>query len=440
MVSLPPDVMANHPEWAGLVDVNGNIDPNSTPQAQANRQVQAGFSTPPPVTMPAQGPPAFVPVPQPYGGVGLPQSSAFGNMPLTAPGVPFPATPPVVNNGSPITAQWQANQNLIAKQQQDISLNKAVPLLQPLMTGATTDYLNAKQTNLGAQNAYLAEQMRANEQQRNAQVGIQAAKQNTGDITAVAQAQRERDNTDYRYRLAGLATPIDVKMPMGFTGQLPPGVRVQLQTLGDQLTAKAKDADAMEQFNLNAAKLYADQTGQAVTAADIAKGRVQLTLDMATAAAKLAGWDTQEASLAVKATGEPPYAGAVWDDTTSSWTDANTAAFNKAKAKKDQDFEMQGALGSIPAGTLMQMATMTDAEGNPSPTISMEQLRTGLIAGGMNPATAEFYVTQAAAQLAKAKGGTRAPPPPPPGSGFPTPAAAAPPNLGILGAPGQTVR
>lgn len=294
---------------------------------------------------------------------------------------------PGAQSGQP-AAQWQAQGNATMATSAFLDSQRNALAFQPQVTAADSNVLNAQGANIQANRAYLDEQLRASQMQQQAQQKIQAAKSNTADIIAVGREQNLRNNSDSLYSLAGLKAPVDLQLPADYKGELPPGTRMKLQTLADWLSEKASDADTMEKFNVEAARIHAANTGQDVTAAQVAAGRVHLTLDELDNAAKAAGLNAQSAALQVQASKQPPAPGLVWNQYKNSWTSAEQEQYDGKMYGGQLNNANNTPLGGIPAGTLVQMYT-SGVIADP------EQLRQGLVDGGMDPSAANYYVAQA---------------------------------------------
>ncbi len=269
--------------------------------------------------LPTRAPPQL-----PYPG----QSSSMRGAPLTPnnTGMPYPAIPPSTDFGDPMQAQWEAGMNLLDARGIQLSAQRAYEGMKPMAWTAKGNVLDARQKALGAQSLYLSEQGRNNATRLSEEQAIQTARNNPTDVLAVARAQRERDNTDYRYRLAGLSTPIEITRPDGFQGPLPPGIRDRLESIADKLTRQSTDKEKVRKYNEEAARIASASAGQEVTAADIAQGRIALTLEQAERAVKYAGYDVDQAQLAEAATKMPPAPGLSWDAEGGQWVNTGELA------------------------------------------------------------------------------------------------------------------
>lgn len=305
---------------------------------------------------PPQGLPGQLQPPQFAGAGGLQSPGAPG-----APSNPYTSAP-----NSNAQGQWDASQASMGAQQAYLQGQQGLLGLQPQAIAAKANVLQAQQNQLGAQSAYLAEQTRANAQRLQSQQGIQAAQSNVPDILAVARAQNQRNSQSYIYRLGGLPAPVEVEMPPGYQGPMPPGVVARLQTLAEVLTKQANDEDVMLKFNEEAARIRSANSGLEVTAAEIASGRVQLTLDEAELAVQRLGLNAQLAGLAEKQSRQPPAPGLTFDEESGQWlTYAQVRQNNldRQTALGDQKDAAErikrGDYGSLSLDTLTSMLTET---------------------------------------------------------------------------------
>mgnify|MGYP001558103123 CR=1 FL=1 len=377
------DLLAKYPDRAGMfTQTLANLPQQPAPPMPA----------PPPVPAPPMpAPPTFAPPPVPQ-----PQ--------LTAPGVPFPAIPPAVGgmNINPQIAEWEALQNSIAAAQQVVAAKEKTLGLIPEARAASAALDAARLQDVAANRAYLTEQERANTQRKQEEQGIQAAKQNVGDIASVAYAQRQRQNYAYRYALAGLAVPIEIDVPQGWEGPLPKGVAARLRTLADILQENSNNAEAMRRFNIEAARIKSANTGLDVTVADIARGKVALKLEEAEHAVELAQLKSRAADIAVQAAKQPPREaiGMVWDEITNTWQSPLQAGFNETQAMKQLQLQLQG-IGAYPIGTLRGFATQETPDGGW--VLSINDFRNALLAQGLPPSIVDIEVANVEAVRAKAK-------------------------------------
>lgn len=302
--------------------------------------------------------------------------------------------------GGPIANTWQANQNALAAGASYIQAQQNVLGALPQKRAADANVLNAQDADVTANRAYLNEQLRASQAAMQAEQKIQAAKANTGDQIAVAQEQNLRNNGKYKYQLAGMSIPVEINLPPDFNGRLPPGVQQKLQTLSEILTDKENDADKMRQFQVEAARIHAANTGLDVKVADIARGRVSLTIDELEAAARAAGLTSQAADLQVQAAQQPPSPGLVWNQVKNKWTSSEEANYDMKQYTDDFANAQSGYWGNVPMGTLSQWAV--------SGTINDAQYREALISQGIAPTLADKYVAQAAYDRQQRESGNNA--------------------------------
>ena len=281
-------------------------------------------------------------------------STSTGTLPVSTANQPYAAATPAVTGGSPSVANWEAQQNLLQARQQLIGTQQANAALQPSAAAAQSNVLSAQNKQVDAQRAYLAEQQRFNEQKRADELAVQAAAQNPTDILTVARAQYERNQYGYRYNIAGLPAPIEVKLPPGYTGPIPVGVMQRLQTMAEVMADKFKDRETLDAFNIEAARIKSANTGLEVSAAQIASGKVQLSLDEAEAAMQRAQMLVSQSELAVQASTQPPAPGLVWDDIAQEWV--NPAVLDQRKAQYSQAQEnLGGQYASFSQSELMEM-------------------------------------------------------------------------------------
>ena len=307
-MELPPDILAAHPDWAAIL--NG---------APAPGGVSGGVSggAPPMPAMPGGG--------------------------MPAPGGAQPMPP----GGSPIVADWNATQALIGANTNLQNQQGALATLKETQQiPAAANLLDARATQNTAGSAFLQEQQRANEALRANQLLLKDASQNTGNILTVARAQAERNAANkYTYQLAGLTAPIEVELPENYAGPIPPGVVARLQTLAERIQDKNADEEAMWRFRTEAARIKYAETGIKVTEADIAAGRVGLTLDQAELAVERARIGVAAAQNALTASHEPPAPGLEWDDVTSEWVPSVTLKQRQAtRAEQEKDAKAREAL------------------------------------------------------------------------------------------------
>ena len=237
----------------------------------------------------------------------------------------------------PVGAQYAAATNVMNAQQADIDATRGYYDTQGTLIPYSAAELQAREAYNASRGAYLAEQTRALAAERAETAGIIEAKKDVGNIQNVALAERERAQYAYRYQLAGLPTPVEITLPEGHTGPLPAGVQARLRTLAEILEDKAKDASAMRKFNIEAARIHAETTGLAVTAAEIASGRVRLAIDEVELAMRRAGLDVNQATLDLnRAQQAPP--GMVLDEESNRYVtpaEARELAITRSRAAQD---------------------------------------------------------------------------------------------------------
>ena len=333
---------------------------------------------------------------QAQGGAGS-EYTSYGYGAPTPPPAPVPSA--TLPGMSPDAAQWSAQQQYLQAQQGYLNAKAGTLPAQQQYLQARSGVYDAQTVTLGkkaaqveASSAYLAEQTRANDAARAEQQGIQAAKQNVGDIIGVTRAQRDRDNQAYRYQLAGINTPIEIDLPEGYTGPVPAGMVGRLQTLAEKLTGIAADNEKMRKFSLEAARIkYAemgievDKAQLAEDAAGIQAGRAALTLDQAELAVTRAGLDVDQAGLRKSLAQMPPAPGYEYDDVTQQW-------MPKADLQQLQDYRKTVEGGQYGYFSVDALATET-VRG----TISEEELRRVLTAPppegkGLLPSTANVIL------------------------------------------------
>lgn len=300
-------------------------------------------------SLPGFSPATYAPPPLPHPG----QASSITGAPLTpnSTGLPYPAIPPSTNWGNPGVAGWEASMNLINAQQGKTALQRQYEAALPQKWNAEGNVLDARSRALTAQSGYLSEQARANAARMSAQQGITAAQQNGPNLIAAARGQRERDANDFKFRIAGLPTPIDITLPDNFSGDLPPGVRERIETIADKLTRQETNTDKMRQFNLEAARIATAAAGEEVTAADIAAGKVSLSLEGLEQAVRLAGLDVGDAELAAQATKLPPAPGLSWDEDGNQWV--NTSSLKDIQMRREAIKD--GPLGAFSIDQLISL-------------------------------------------------------------------------------------
>lgn len=322
---ISPDLLAAHPEWFSA-DTGGGAPMPSLPGYGDPNQNYSGFGYGAP--NPAAGP-AAVPV---------------------NPNMQQAASNQYAPNG-PIAGQYGAQQGLINASRDRLGAENAVLNATPEYIASQRNVQSAKYADAQANREYIAEQIRANEARLAEEAGIQAAKGNVQDITNVNRAQRERDNYAYRFELAGLKTPIEVKLPPGYKGKLPPGMVAKLESLADIMTEKAGDAEAMRRLTLEAARIKTATTGIAVTEAQLRSGDVALDIDELELAVKRAGLNQDAARLANDIAKMPPAPGMVFDEEANEWVQPGELASRQERRK----IEEQGDYGLWSVAGLQDM-------------------------------------------------------------------------------------
>jgi hypothetical protein len=189
------------------------------------------------------------------------------------------------------SAYYDAQGNVNTAQQGLIAPKQATIAAQANIYAA-----QGQQTN--AQRSFIGEQQRAEQARLGEIQGIQAASQNVEDIQNVARTARERSNTDYRYGVAGLDVPTDVKMPVGYNGPMPVGQRAALQTQEQAMTQQAQEHEAVRASHLKQAALAVDLIGTDVDRARNEAAKIGLTLDQAQLVVEMAQNQASAAGLA----------------------------------------------------------------------------------------------------------------------------------------------
>ena len=366
------------PTWAGNFEASAQpptFDPNYDPWANQAPTPQNPIS-----------PPIFA------GSAGLQVP------PGTPPGNTFPASSynPTFTQGSaqmtpgpnPMSAAWAADQEYLNAKQAEIEANKALLQKKTSLEGPAKENVYQKtEADIAANRSYLNEQLRASQAKQAELMAINAAKNDVGNILSVGKAQRQRDTMAYRYNLAGLPTPLEIKLPPDYTGPMPAGTVARLMTLQDILTEQHTDNEKMRQFAVEAARIHAANTGLDVSVAQIQSGRVALTLDEAEAAATLAGLNVAQSQLNKQKAGQPPSPGLEWDETTNMWTDKNTAAVHNAQLKQQTQNQLLGVWGS------MDLSTATSLYSQQPPKITEAEYRQVLsLKGFTDPNVQEVYI------------------------------------------------
>lgn len=349
-MELPPDILAAHPDWAAILNGGGMPPGGGAPMPGGAPPMPAMPGMPAPGGAPAQG------VPQ-------------------APG------------GSPIVADWNATRDLISANTNLQNQQSAMATLKETQQiPAARNLLDARAVQNTESSAFLQEQQRANEAMRANQLLLKDASQNTGNILTVARAQAERNAANkYTYQLAGLAAPIEVELPENYAGPIPPGVVARLQTLAERIQDKNADEEAMWRFRTEAARIKYAETGIKVTEADIAAGRVGLTIDQAELAVERARIGVAAATNALTASHEPPAPGLEWDDTTGDWVPSAILKQRQAtRAEQEKDAKAREALtkdGIYGTFTEAELVNLTSLNVISSAELSTELARRGYLQG-----------------------------------------------------------
>lgn len=376
---------------ANSIQDNGLGYAPMAPRANATADANAaGSPRAIPTATPYTQPGTLTPIGEPnYGTAPMMPGGGTANLPMPQSGI-----------GAGVGDQLlDAQKSVLAAQQNQLGANLALFGPRAALTEADRALLSAREADVNATKAYLAEQTRANAERIAEQLRIQQAEEDVGDKVAVSKAQRTRDSLNYRFDIAGLPTPIEIVLPPGFSGNLPPGVVQKLQTLAEILIDKASDDEKMRTFRIEAARIHSANTGLMVSEAEIARGRVALTLEEAEEAARLAGLMVDQAQLNLSLTQLPPEPGFVYDEVTDSWVEPAQASLNQAIRQDQLRNQALGPLSAVPVSTLMEMATIEP------PVINDQQLRNALIAQGLHPDAAESYVRLAGSRRASRNAG-----------------------------------
>ena len=325
----------------------------------------------PPTAIPRWPPgagPGWHPATPPGGGMIQPPQF-LGGAGLADPNYqPAPAAPSLGSimpqNGIPGgQSQFDADQAYIQAQQNLLGGKEALLGLQPMLQQSKQRELAAREAQSASQGAYLAEQTRANAERLAEQQAIQAAGGNVQDIMSVARAQSHRNSQAYIYRLGGMAAPVEVALPPGFKGPMPPGVVARLQTLAEILTDASKDKEVMRKFNEDAARIATARLGIEVDAAQIASGKTNLLLDEAEAVVQRLGLYADRAQLAQRQSRLPPAPGMEFDDESQQWVAASELrALRRERSRVEREAEANekpryGGLSGLSQDTLMSMLT-----------------------------------------------------------------------------------
>lgn len=194
------------------------------------------------------------------------------------------------------------------------------------VVAAQSKQLTADRNSTGASQAYLDEQKRATAAARADELAIEAARANTADVTATAEAQNARNNEAYKYTVGGLAQPTEVTLPNEGAGvALPPGVVPRIQSQEEILTDKAKQTQTLEGFTLDAAQQAANQAnidaqraGLDVTGAQLQATTANLNSQQANLAADRATLGVTQAQLNLDIAQTPP-PGQVYDSVSGTF-------------------------------------------------------------------------------------------------------------------------
>ena len=390
-IPLPPDIVAQYnltPE-----DLANIPPPGASLQTLQNWNLGVGN--------PTFVPPLPGPTPVTYSN--QPQqnpSVSAGTLPFTNSALPLPAQSPLVTGGNPLVAQHEAKQNLLGAQQEAAFRDRAVVQAFPAVKEAKTAEFAAREADVAANRKYLDIQTQANAERQAEFEKIKAARENTPNLIAAARGQRERDAYAYHYQLAGLPTPVEVKLPPGFKGPLPPGLVEKIQTFAEQFEDAAANAEQMRKFEIEAARIHSANTGLDVSVAAIRSGKVALTLDELEMAARAAGIDVNLANVALGAASLPPEAGMVWDEITNQWTTPLQAQLNQSEAlqeaQREQLRQKYGDYADVPNESLISSAYLFD-----TPIMSDDELQQVLLRRGMSQTTVNFWMSYINAQRAK---------------------------------------
>lgn len=370
---LSPELLALKPEWANL-----SPTPNPGPTSQLAPPAAPAPYTPPPAPAPTPTPtpapvqsssnfPTAVAPPSPRGGTAynpagretlesgqywddalgvwvFPDGNTYN--PTTQSWAFTPGTAGGTVAGGPVGAIHSAQSSVYDARQSEINAsNQYYDALRGLIPYSQAELDAREQANI-KQQAYIAEQLRALEAERAETQAIINAKSNVANIQAAARGQRERDNMAYRFQLAGLPAPVEVKLPPDHQGPLPPGVVARIQTLAEILEDKAKDAQAMRKFNVEAAKLQSEVAQTKVTAAQIASGRVRLDIDIVELAMRQAGLLTDQAELNLLRTKQGP-PGMVLDEEANEWVSPSEYRMRQAQRERAVNAALRQQQGGV---------------------------------------------------------------------------------------------
>lgn len=246
-------------------------------------------------------------------------------------------------------AQIQANAGVVAAQGNQNLANQSVVNAvngtfapRTAQIAAQGNVINQQQQLTSAQRAQIQQQQQVDAQRLAEEQRVQAAAANVADQTAVAQALNTRANEDYKYQLAGLATPAEVNTANGAdNSSLPVGTRAQLQTQEQLLTTKQGQNEKLRAIQLdqaqNIVKLAAtdvDAAQQAAARVGLTVAQAQLLVDQAQNAAAGAGVAVQQAQNAANQAG-------------IGVNQANLGVYNAATAVQQAAILPQGMAGYV---------------------------------------------------------------------------------------------
>lgn len=413
-ITLPPDTLAAHPEWDHIL--NGSQGQSyATPPANAgdwlpgapmpsmggwmgnaSQQSSGGLGGMAGQTASSLGTAAGSSAP-PGLGTWAGQGASIGGNPWDD--MRLPTVPPFDQFGNPNPAytEWNARNALRGAQGARNAAEQAYLNMRLQREGpAEQALLAARSRHLAAQSSYLEEQGRFLSQQQAEQASLYAARNNVQDLQNVAAGERLRESQTYRYRLAGLNAPIEVTMPPGYSGPMPLGTVAKIQTLAQQLETIYKNADDLEKFRVEAARIHSEQIGQEVTAADIARGSVALSLQEAELAVRQAGLQETQAQQNLQFANQPPAPGLVPytspDDGTFQWVTESQLRELQRIDTRNRNLQTAGELGiqGLSISQLLSYASEVNADG--TPVLSEQQLLDILNQRGTPPADVQIFV------------------------------------------------
>lgn len=319
----------------------------------------------------------------------------------------------------------------LGMREQELAARQALTERQAELIAAERDVSAATRAKLQAERELLALQEKHLNQRRAEEHAIQAAKGNVDDVIQLGRALAERGVLVQRAAVAGIAAPIEVKFPPGYTGPIPPGVVMRLQTLAEILSEVAEDKERLRKFEEEAAAIKSAHLGQEVDAARIRRGDIALDLQEAELAVSRLGYDidrlglriagvgleAERADLAATAAAQaarqrelqmrqdilPPFPGAVFDDEAMEWVSEKEMERRSTERQATRTLQMELAVQDF----------LVDR-------ITEDQLRARLTAPdgpNLTPNAAELLILRAKAE--KAKTIPPVPPPPPRGRGVP---------------------